>query len=242
MTEEVETEEKEQLSFIKKHAEAIIVGIIIALFVCLINIFVPNILGLNPNRELLIANEDSISLINGDLPSQITSNYFLTNKPTKKIKSLFFKKIAIKNIGNEDGENMPLSIFLKGKNVSLIDNPTIKTKPKEIVDIIKIQKEANSTNTKHIWNITLLKPGETVTFEYMIYSEEKVKPPKINVLARKKSWESKKGVFSDSTTKNSSIVSKVLQLSIGMLIGSAIAVGIFVLIIKVTEKIKEKRA
>ena len=90
---------------------------------------------------------------------------------------------------------------MKGKNIFLIDNPIIKTEPKEIIDIIKIQKEANSTKNEHIWNIPLLKPGETITFEYMIYSEEKIKAPKVNVLVRKKSWKSKKGIFFDSTTQ-----------------------------------------
>ncbi len=196
----------------------------------------------SPVRELLVANDDSVSLINGDLPTQITARYSLKDKPNKKIKSLFFKKIAVKNNGNEDGENIPLSVFLKGKNIFLVDNPIIKTEPKEIIDIIKVQKEANSTNNEHIWNIPLLKPGETITFEYMIYSEEKIKTPKVNVLVRKKSWKSKKGIFFDSTTQEMKIdfiLKMFWAFMVGGIIGGVIcAIAVAVSTKRFNEKIK----
>lgn len=182
------------------------------------------------NRELLIANEDTVSLINSDLPAQITSNYFLIDKPNKKIKSFFVKKIAIKNSGNKGGENIPISVCLKGKEIFLINNPIIKTEPKEIIDVIKIKKQAGSTNNKHTWDISLLNPGESVIFEYFIYSEKEVKNCKANVLVRKRDWDVRKGTILDNT-KKLLMQLKISKMIIFWLSISLIGLGLVVFII-----------
>ena len=246
MQKEVGAEKREKTSFIKKHAVTLLIAILAASSGAVVTVTVTKYLTKSPNRELLIANEDSVSLINGDLPTQITSNYFLTDKPTKKIKSLFLKKIGIKNNGNVDAEDIPLFICVKGKDIFLIDKPTIKTEPKKIIDVINIRKKTDSTSNKHTWNIPLLKPGEDVIFEYMIYSEKKVKNVEVNVVTRKKGWEDKKGIISNPNTKKTSWLDVVvtflgtLTFGIGLAgLGGGLVYKILILVEKIVKTHKE---
>lgn len=246
MTEEVEIK---KIPFMKKHAGALLIAIIATSIGAIIGAMATDYLEDNTVRELLLANEDSISLINGDLPRQITSNSFLTDKPSKKIKTLFLKKIAIKNNGNTDGENIPLVVCLKGRDLFFIAKPTIKTEPKKIIDAINIQKKPDSTSNKHIWNISLLKPGEYVVFEYMIYSERKVKEIEVNVLARKKGWKVRKGKLLDSNPpkeikwqdKFVIVCGKFLIWIIIVAIGVLLAVAFAVSVVTIFDKIRKKK-
>lgn len=245
MTEEVEIK---KTSFIKRYLGTLIIAVIAASAGAIIT---ESFKDSPPVRELLVANEDGVSLINGDLPRQITSNSFLTDKPSKKIKSLFLKKVAIKNNGNTDAENMPLVVCLKGKDIFFVAKPTIKTEPKKIIDAINIRKNPNSTINKHIWNISLLKPGEYVIFEYMVYSEKKVKEIEVNVLAREKGWKVRKGKLLDSNPPKQlrwqdklvivcgQFVIMIIIIAIAVLLTVAFAMSVVTIFDKMRKKKKE---
>lgn len=204
MPAEAKTEKKEKLPFVKKCILLILIPIVAAILVGITNMFIPNFLGLNPVKELTIYDSDSKKLLNDNvLPMKIGATYFLrgkNNKYDKKINSIFSKIIIIRNTGNKGAENIPLSVYLEDKCVDLIENPEIKTSPKGIINSLEIQKKVGSTNNKHIWNISLLNPGEAVMFEYIFYSEiTTVKKCNLNILSRKKDWKVKRESILEKT-------------------------------------------
>ena len=216
MTEEAKTEKKEKLSFVKKCILLVLTPITVAVIVGIINLFIPNFLGLNPIRELTIYESDTKGLLNNNaLPNEIIASYFLKSrngKHDKKISSLFLKTIIIRNTGNKGAENVPLSVCAKGENIFLIDNPEIKTFPMGILDALDIKK-TSSTNNKHKWEIPLLKPEEAVMFEYMIYSEKPLKNLTINVLSRKKDWKTQKASILTQQKNKLKMWQKILLIS-----------------------------
>jgi len=198
MTREAKKKEIEEIkpSFSWKYILLIIISAIILAF---IGGLITYLFKDSPNRELTVYDNEPKSLLNNNaLPKEIISNYLLKDKngkQNKKISSLFLKTIIIRNTGNKDGENIPLSVCLERENIFLIDDPEIKTNPKKIIAALKMEKQTGSTNTKHIWSIPLLQPGEAVIFEYMIYSEKKVKDFKVTPIVRKKDWKVKEGTI-----------------------------------------------
>lgn len=182
--------EKAKTSFIKKHLGKIFFLIISAI----ITLAVSKIFTDSPSKELTVYDNGNISFIdnyNIDSPSKTHIKVMLFEKGNiakKKLRSLFFKTISIKNTGNKGADNILVSICLEGDNIFLVDTPTIKTVPQEIISGLKVHKNASSTKNKHIWNISLLNPMESIVFDYTIYSELGVKDFKINVLPRKKDW------------------------------------------------------
>jgi hypothetical protein len=151
-----------------------------------------------------------VNLLNDDVipKGEIEATYHLKGNPNKKISSLFLSTIALKNTGNEGAENVLITASLKGGNAKLIDHPKIKTDPKEIVDAITLTKKDGSTTQKHIWNISLINPNESVIFDYFVYSENQIDAITLNVLPRKKDWKILKGsILSHEEKKTSKEIS-----------------------------------
>ena len=147
------------------------------------------------NKELTVYIGDQVNLLNDDaIPKgEIEATYHLKGNPNKQISSLFLKTIAIKNTGNKGAENVLITASLNGSNAKLIDHPKIKTDPKEIIDAITLTKKDNSTTQKHIWNISLINPNESVILDYFVYSEKQIDAITLNVVPRKKDWKILKG-------------------------------------------------
>ena len=60
-------------------------------------------------------------------------------------------------------ENILITICLETIKLTYSIAPNIKTDPKEIVGAIKITKKDRGTTKKHIWDISLINPNESVT-------------------------------------------------------------------------------
>ena len=69
----------------------------------------------------------------------------------------------------------------------------IRTDPKYIVHAIDYKKTHESTEQNHVWLVSLLNPGESLIFDYSVYSEESVQPVRLTVVPRKKNWTSAEG-------------------------------------------------
>lgn len=141
-------------------------------------------------KEFTLIDAFEIDLLNDDaLPKeQIEVKYYLKGNPKKEISTLFRKSVTIRNSGNEGAENLQVSAVLKGDNIFLASEPNIITQPREIIDVITIKKGEGSTETQHNWSVSLLNPGESITFEYNVYSVEDVDKIILNIIPRKKDW------------------------------------------------------
>lgn len=122
------------------------------------------------------------------LNAGINAAYYTSETP-KKISTLFIISVTIKNIGNEGVEGLPVIFSLKEKEAILTKKPRIKTSPKDIFPALNISlDEKLSSSRKHTWNVPLLNPAESISFEYIVYSEDKIKSITLLVTPRKKNW------------------------------------------------------
>lgn len=143
-----------------------------------------------PIKEITVTSGYLLSLINDSyLPKEkFDVVYYLKGKKRTKILSLFRKKVIIKNTGNKGVQNLSVTAILRGEGIKLVSLPKIKTIPIEVIDTIKVEKNNSSTDNKHIWNISLLNPGESITFEYSAFSKDEKKSISLDVIPRKKDW------------------------------------------------------
>lgn len=143
-----------------------------------------------PSRELEVLQGDQVDLLNDPAfpKDQIEANYYLKGKPKKKVATLFRKVVVVRNAGNEGAESIFVSATLAETNAHMVTTPKIRTVPREIVDAISVTKGDSGTDNKQTWSISLLNPGESVIFEYFVYSEEKLSSINLSILARKKDW------------------------------------------------------
>lgn len=152
---------------------------------------VDHFLKTKPLRELEVYESTLNDLINDEYlkNAKIEATYFITGNPKKKIASLFRKTITIKNTGNEGVEDLSIVFSIKEENAFLVGNPKIISSPKEIADALNLVKDDNlSSEKKHTWNIPLLNQRESLTFEYNIYSENKLETLTFSSVPRKKDW------------------------------------------------------
>lgn len=145
---------------------------------------------LRPTKELSVANGYSINVIDRNLLSQdkFEVEYYLKGEEMKKISSLFRKKVIIKNTGNEGVTDLKITAILKTNGLELIEEPRIETFPKSIVDAIIFTKSKESNSKKHIWNVSLLNPGESISLDYTIFSTEEHDKFSFEIIPRKKDW------------------------------------------------------
>jgi hypothetical protein len=164
--------------------------LIIAALVSAVGLGVSKLFDSKSVKKITVFDRGQTNLLNDDaLPKdQIEASYYLKGEPKKQIASLFRKVVAIKNSGSEGAENILVSFSLKGDDLKLVSKPKITTEPKEINDAISVTKAIGSTDNNHLWNISLLNPGESVVFEYSVYSEKKVDNINFNIIPRKKDW------------------------------------------------------
>jgi hypothetical protein len=141
-------------------------------------------------REIEVIQDEEIDILNDSAfpRDHIEATYHLKGNPKKKVATLFRKVVVIRNAGSEGAENILVSAALAETEAHLVAAPKIRTQPKEIVDAIAISKGDSSAANKQTWNISLLNPGESVIFEYFVYSEQKLSSIKLTILPRKKDW------------------------------------------------------
>ncbi|RVU82879.1 hypothetical protein EOL70_20270 [Leucothrix sargassi] len=141
-----------------------------------------------PNQELTVANGYSLDVIGGaSLPrDDFEVEYYLKGEERKKISSLFRKKVIMENSGNVGISELAITAVLKNDDAALIPQPKIESVPKNIVDAISISKDGNSTNKKHNWTISLINPGESISFDYTAFSEKDIDSISLEVIPRKK--------------------------------------------------------
>jgi len=141
-----------------------------------------------PIHEVTMIKGYSINVIgDASLPKdKIEVEYYLKGEKRKKISSLFRNKVIIKNSGNIGVSNLEVTAILKDEKAELVDSPKLESSPLNILDVISVSKNENSTNKKHIWVISLLNPGESVSFDYSIFSESKLDSVLFELIARKK--------------------------------------------------------
>jgi len=132
----------------------------------------------------------------------IDIKYTLKSNPQDKILSYYTLTAFIKNNSDFYIEEFDIFISSKQKNIILVDNPIIKTIPRNIIDGINIKKY-ESTKNKHKWKVDLLNKNEAISFEYSLYSKEVIKDIDVEIVPRKKGWSI---VYEEIT--NSNIISK----------------------------------
>lgn len=143
-----------------------------------------------PKKEIEVFQDEQIDILNdAAFPrDHIEATYYLKGNPKKKVATLFRKVVIVRNAGNEGAENILVSAALAETDAHLVAAPKVRTQPKEIVDAIAISRSDSGAGNKQTWNISLLNPGESVIFEYFVYSEQKISAINLNILPRKKDW------------------------------------------------------
>ncbi len=143
-----------------------------------------------PKKQLTLINSFEINLLNDDsLPKEvIEAKYYLKGAPKKEIATLFRKKVSIQNTGNEGAENLHISAAIKGDKLFFVSDPKFSTTPEEIINAISVKKGKGNNDIKHDWVVSLLNPGEIITLEYNVFSEEVPEKIELNIIPRKKDW------------------------------------------------------
>lgn len=155
------------------------------------------------DKTITIFEDQTTNLFSGvQLPnSQFEANYYLKNNDgsREEIHSLFRARSIVKNDGNEGIENLEITVALDNAEATLNNTPIINTEPKELTSAIalKLQNE-NSTNSKHKWTVSLLNPGESISFEYTIYSNSKLSNINCTITPRKKDWKTNRRSLIDT--------------------------------------------
>lgn len=141
-------------------------------------------------KQLEVFQDEQIDVLNdAAFPrDHIEASYYLKDSPKKKVATLFRKIVIIRNAGTEGAENILVSAVLAEIDAHLVAAPKVRTLPKKIVDAIAISRSDTGSDNKQTWNISLLNPGESVIFEYYVYSENKLTEINLNILPRKKDW------------------------------------------------------
>lgn len=120
----------------------------------------------------------------------ILASYKLRDVPDKELVSYFQHTIVIKNSGSVGVEDVELSVKTSYENVTLLNTPTVRTIPPEILQalVIEPKKKSQSANIDER-TISLLNPGEVVELTYAAYSTESVDAIHFSSVVRKKDWE-----------------------------------------------------
>lgn len=181
-----------------------------------------NYIALNSKKEIMVIEGIQIDLIrNFQLPEdKITAIYYFKNDPKRKIESLFKKGFIVKNNGNEGIENLEITFSLAEEDAALVETPDITSKPKDIIHAIEVIKDQKLSNQhKHVWNVSLLNPSESIIFDYNVYSESKIKQITFQIFPRKKDWEVTYNTIIDDLKK------KMLTDAIKDIIIATLAIG-----------------
>lgn len=146
-----------------------------------------------PIKEITVANGNLINLINDLylLEEQYGVKYYLKDETRTKISSLFWKKVIIENSGNKGVSDLSVTVILRGNDIKLGEFPNIKTVPSKVIDTIAVKKDYVSTDDKHLWTVSLLNPGESITFEYSAFSKKKIDSISLYIIPRKRDWKIK---------------------------------------------------
>lgn len=159
-----------------------------------------------PIHEVTVIKGYSINVI-GDtsLPKdKIEVEYYLKGESRKRISSLFRNMVIIKNSGNVGVSDLEVTAVLKDEKAELVDYPKLESNPLNILDVISVLKNKNSTSKKHIWVVSLLNPGESVSFDYSVFSESKLDSVSFEIIARKKDLKVKQEELTLSKEKSTS--------------------------------------
>jgi hypothetical protein len=186
-----------------------------------IGLGITKLLESRPVRILEVFQDEAIDVLNEQAfpRDQIEATYRLKDNPKKKIATLFRKLVAIKNAGNEGVENIVVAAALEQSNAQLVSAPKIRTRPREIVDAVAISRIDGATTTRQSWNISLLNPGESVVFEYFVYSEIKLPNVTLIVVPRKKDWQVVNKSFLADSLRPESIALRIFLATLGAVIG-----------------------
>ncbi|EOX3961137.1 hypothetical protein ACM9ER_004605 [Vibrio alginolyticus] len=180
----METEVK--ASFSMKY---VLLTLLTTVLVSLVGVFINNVFETKTSRGLLVTSFPELNIIEAvKSPGQeIEAKYYLKDS-NMELLTLSRKSFTVKNVSDQGVDNLEVSIAIETKSASLIKEPEITTSPKKIVDGIRVIKGEQSSDTKHQWTISLLNPGEAVTFSYSAFSDEPDAAITWNFVPRKMNW------------------------------------------------------
>ncbi len=195
------TEKEVKPSFSLKY---LVLTLLTTMIVSGIGLLISKIYESKPVKEMEVFQDSQVDIFNDDaFPKDlIEATYYLKGNPKKKIAMLFRKVVLIRNSGNEGAENVLVTAALAEKDAHLVAMPKITTEPKDIVDVVSVSRVEGGNSNRPTWNISLLNPGESVKFEYFVYSEKKLRQINLNILPRKKDWKIINHSLFDRTQKD----------------------------------------
>jgi hypothetical protein len=149
-------------------------------------------------KIILLTDTSTQNLVS--MPENIanTLEVSLTVSPTDKrvIKSLFGYQISLYNNSKEAVDNVSLHLF-RPTNVTLIDPPTISTRPHSRILAEYAAKHKQLLQNEIVFSLDLLGPGQWITFRYSGYSEKALETSVIEAEVRaNKAWEVKNNNYS----------------------------------------------
>lgn len=139
-----------------------------------------------PSRKFLIVESPPKNLVelSPQVDAEITAKFSLKKNPDIALKGFYQYSVTIKNIGSEGVENFPVVVDTGNDKIVLIKPPTIHTTPSHILPVSKPKSSPAVAETfKDEWEISLLNPEESITFEYIAYSAESLKDVKFLTVA-----------------------------------------------------------
>lgn len=210
----------------------ILLTTLITLITAGISIAISKLYESRPNAEVTVSKGYSINVIGGTtLPNEKfeVEFYFKENKRTK-ILSLFRQKIIIANTGNVGISDLEVTASLKDEDLTLIDPPKLETSPPNIIDAVSVTKTEKSTTKKHYWIISLLNPGESISFDYSAFSEKYLDSISMEVIPRKKDVSIKYEELSlqDKSTPTKFILLVLKQMLIILILPLILALPIYI--------------
>jgi len=180
--------EEIKASFTLKYA---ILTVFTALAVGLVSYAIDFYLKTKPVKVLSVSHDLSANLVENKITHpEIESRHYFRGDENKEIKGLFKEIVTISNSGNEGIEDLSVTVSTSSDGAVLYKEPIIKTSPSSVKEAMQIDRQAELSNDKkHVWTVSLLNKGESLTFEYMVYSFEPMINAEFGVIPRKKDWE-----------------------------------------------------
>jgi hypothetical protein len=139
---------------------------------------------------------------------------------------LFKYETTVRNTSELGIDDFAILVNLPADTSVATTQSSITSHPPELIEVIDIAS-VDRTPTKQEYKVSLLNPGQSLTFSYYAYAAEAMTPPSMAVLVQKRDWIQTVGLGAPprptTTTDRPDPVPYMIAFAIGVVFNSFIA-------------------
>jgi hypothetical protein len=157
-----------------------------------------------PRQVITISTSNSGNLLNLDreLQKRVVTKFEMLKNPDLMVESFFRYNVKFRNSGELGIDSLHVTIEANDASITIVKPPNISGSPPNILKAMELKNDTIAQPSyRDQWIIPLLNPGESINFEYLLYSENKTDSCNIAAIARKKDLISQYGVNNETNPK-----------------------------------------